>query len=316
MTMQFDPIRLKRRVKLRDLHTLVTVDAVGGIRKAAKQLHLSQPAVSKAVAELEHVLGVILLDRSRRGVSITPAGQALLRRAAVIFDELQQGARELEHLSDPYSGHVELACSETINAGVVSEAIARMTRKYPRVSFGLDSGEAPALISKFLKERVSDFVIARPYAPVLDPDIHAEPLFREKLQVVVSRWSTWGKRRKIGLAELVGERWILSRNEAMSNSPVVEAFRNVGHDLPARTLLAGSLNLRYRLLAEDGYVTLMPRSLLRFGAAARFPLKVLPIDIPSWPTPTMILSLANRSLTPVASTFLDIVRDVSRRLDA
>jgi len=316
MVMRFDPIQLNRRVKLRDLHTLATVGAVGGIRKAAKQLRLSQPAVSKAVAELEHVLGVTLLDRSRRGVSMTPAGEALLRRAVVIFDELQQGARELDHLSDPYRGHVDLACSETINAGVVSEAIARMTRQYPRVSFGLDSGEPPMLISKYLKERVSDFVITRPFDPVLDPDIHAEPLFRDKLQVVVSRSSAWGKRRKIGLVELIGEPWILSRNEATSHSPVVEAFRNIGHDLPVRTLLAGSLNLRYRLLAEDRYITLMPRSLLLFGAAARFPLKVLPIDIPPWPTPTMILTLANRSLTPVASTFLEIVRDVSRRLDA
>lgn len=314
--MQFDPVRLKRRVKLRDLHTLATVVASGGIRKAAKQLHLSQPAVSKAVAELEDVLGSVLLDRSRQGVSITPAGQALLDRAAVIFDELQQGARELEHLADPYGGHINLACSETINAGVVSEAIARMTRQYPRVSFGLDSGESPVLISKFLKERVSDFVITRPYGPVLDPDIHVEPLFHDKLQVVVSRSSVWAKRRKIGLAELVDERWILSRNEASSNSPVVEAFGNIGLDLPARTLLAGSLNLRYRLLAEDRYVTLMPRSLLRFGAAARFTLKVLPIDIPPWPMPTSILTLAKRSLTPVASTFLGIVREVSRPLEA
>src|SRR3989442_12588575 len=149
---------LKRRVKLRDLDTLMTVVSVGGMRKAAEQLHLSQPAVSKAVAELENTLGVTLLDRSRRGVAVTSFGQALIKRAAVMFDELQQGARELEHLADPYGGQISLACAETINAGLVAAAIERMTRQHPRVSFGVDSGDPPVLLSHFLLERVSDFV--------------------------------------------------------------------------------------------------------------------------------------------------------------
>jgi DNA-binding transcriptional LysR family regulator len=312
--MQAETRQLKRRVKLRDLDTLMTVVSAGGMRKAADQLHLSQPAVSKAVAELEDALGITLLDRSRQGVAITPAGRALIKRAAVMFDELQQGVRELEHLADPYAGEISLACAETINAGLVATAMERMTRQYPRVSFGVDSGDPPVLLSRFLLERVSDFVISRPHGAVIDTDIRAEPLFREKLQVVVGRTSPWANRRKLMLAELAGEPWILSRSEVTGDSPVVEAFRKAGRPLPSCKVLTGSLNVRYTLLATGRFVTVMPHSLLRFGAG-RSSLKVLPIEIGQWTMPTMLLTLANRSLSPAAKTFLDIVRELCRPLD-
>lgn len=312
--MQAETRQLKRRVKLRDLDTLMTVVSAGGMRKAADQLHLSQPAVSKAVAELEDALGITLLDRSRQGVAITLAGRALIKRAAVMFDELQQGVRELEHLADPYAGEISLACAETINAGLVATAMERMTRQYPRVSFGVDSGDPPVLLSRFLLERVSDFVISRPHGAVIDTDIRAEPLFREKLQVVVGRTSPWANRRKLVLAELAGEPWILSRSEVTGDSPVVEAFRKAGRPLPSCKVLTGSLNVRYTLLATGRFVTVMPHSLLRFGAG-RSSLKVLPIEIGQWTMPTMLLTLANRSLSPAAKTFLDIVRELCRPLD-
>jgi DNA-binding transcriptional LysR family regulator len=230
-----------------------------------------------------------------------------------MFDELHQGVRELEHLADPDGGEINLACTETINAGLVAVAMERMSRQYPRVSFGVDSGETPILLSRYLLERISDFVITRPYGAAIDPDVRAEPLFREKLQVVVGRSSPWARRRRLTLRELAGEPWILSRNEATGDSPVVEAFRDAGLPLPRCRVLTGSLNVRYTLLATGRFVTVMPRSLLRFGAA-RSSLKVLPIDMAQWSMPTMILTLANRSLDPAARTFLDIVRELSRPL--
>ena len=311
--MSADSTRLRRRVKLRDLDTLMTVVSAGGMRRAAEQLHLSQPAVSKAVAELEDALGFSLLDRSRQGVAVTPYGQALIKRAAAMFDEFNQGMRELEHLADPEGGHVDLACAETINAGLVAAAIERTTRQYGRVSFGVDSGDTPLLLSHFLLERVCDFVITRLYGPLIEPDIRAEPLFHEELRVVVGRDSPWAHRRKITLAELADEPWILSRNEAAGDSPVVEAFRHAGLPLPSCRVLTGSLNIRYTLLARGRFVTVMPGSLLRFGSA-RSALRVLPVELGRWRMPVVVLTLAKRSLSPAAKTFLDIVRELARPL--
>ena len=109
--------RVAYRLKLRDLRLLDAVVRWRSMAKAAAQLNVTQPAVSKTIAELEHVLGVRLLDRSRQGVEPTPQGRALLKRGAAMFDELRLGVAEIEHLSDPTAGEVRIATSEPMAGG-------------------------------------------------------------------------------------------------------------------------------------------------------------------------------------------------------
>ena len=314
MSRSSDDAKLLRRIKLRDLDTLSRVARVGGMRKAAEELHLSQPAVSKAIAELESALGYKLLERSRLGVEVTGYGTALIRRAVVMFDELQQGVRDLERLADPDGGEITMGCNDPINAGLVAAAIDRMNRQFPRVTFNVEAGDTTMLLSRYLLERTSDFVITRPYGATIDPQIKAEPLFRESVEVVVARTNRLAARRKLTLAELAGERWILSKSEIAGDSPVVEAFRTAGLAFPNSVVVTRSLNVRYTLLATGRFVTVMPGSMLRY-AAARSLLKVLPVEIGRWAMPTMVLTLANRPLSPASTKFVEILRELSRPLD-
>src|SRR5262245_387439 len=100
--------RTKRRLKLRDLETLMAVVEAGSMGKAAQRLKLFQPAISKSIADLEAALGVRLLDRSRRGVEPTPYGLALIRRGVSAFDELKLGVQEIEFLADPAAGELRI----------------------------------------------------------------------------------------------------------------------------------------------------------------------------------------------------------------
>src|SRR5215475_8037017 len=111
--------RIARRLKLRDLHVLRTVARLGSMNKAASRLAISQPAVSKSITDLEHVLGVSLLDRSRQGVEPTPYGAALLKWSATVFDNLRQGVEELDFLADPAAGELRIATTEVISAGLL-----------------------------------------------------------------------------------------------------------------------------------------------------------------------------------------------------
>src|SRR5258705_12006492 len=105
------------RLKLRDLRLLDVVVRSRSMAKASAQLNLTQPAVSKAVAEMEQMLGVRLVDRSRGGIAPTPHGRALLKRGTAIFDEPRQGVTENESLSDPTAGEVRISTSEPHAAG-------------------------------------------------------------------------------------------------------------------------------------------------------------------------------------------------------
>ena len=96
--------RISRQLKLRDLHVLMTVARCGSMGKAADQLSVSQPAISKAVADMETALGVRLLDRNPRGVVPTIYARALLDRGLVAFDELKQGIEHVNFLANPTTG--------------------------------------------------------------------------------------------------------------------------------------------------------------------------------------------------------------------
>src|SRR6195256_6797447 len=125
--------RIGRRIRLRDLHIVMAVADCGSMTKAASQLAISHPVVSKTISDLEHTLGVRLFDRSSQGVSLTPYGQALLKCGTTVFDEMRQGLRQIEFLSAPDSGELRIGCSEITMAGVLPAIAENFSRRYPRI---------------------------------------------------------------------------------------------------------------------------------------------------------------------------------------
>src|SRR5437762_431449 len=125
--------QIGRRLKLRDLHVFLTIVQRGSMAKAAQQLGVSQPSVSEVVADLEHALGVRLLDRHSQGVEPTMYGGTLVRRSIAVFDELKQTVRDIEFMSSPTSGEVRIGCQESIAAAILPSVIHRFSQSYPRV---------------------------------------------------------------------------------------------------------------------------------------------------------------------------------------
>ena len=117
--------RIRRRLRLRDLDTLIAVAETGSMARAAARLAVSQPAVSKAIAEMERTLGYRLLDRTVRGVEPNLYGRALLKWAKAVFDDVHQGVAELDFISDPTSGELRVAATGPIVAAILrSSSIA------------------------------------------------------------------------------------------------------------------------------------------------------------------------------------------------
>jgi DNA-binding transcriptional LysR family regulator len=256
------------------------------------------------------VLGVRLLDRSPQGIEPTAFGRALLKRCAIVFDELRQGVKELAFLADPKAGELRVGCSEYMAAGIVPAVIDRLMRTHPRLRFELDLGDP---VSLGLRERRAEFFIGRLLAPTVDSDMQAETLFHEQVFIACGPGSKWVGRRKVALVELVDEPWMLAPPEIVDGSPVVAAFRAQRLPIPQATVLGYSLPARNGLLATGRFLTMVPGSVLRLGAE-RMLLKPLPVDLPPWRLPVAIVTLKNRTLSPVAQLFLDRVREAARPL--
>lgn len=307
------PDSLIRRLRLRDLRTLACVASAGSMRKAAQDLHTSLPAVSRAIADLEATVGATLVARNTNGVVPTASGEALVRRARVLFDELESGLRELAQLADPESGNVRLGCMETLHAGLVGACVEQLASAYPRMKILLELGQAPDLVDYFLGQRIVDFVVARPLNRVLPASMEGETLFHDRLLIVSGRQGAFARKRRLSLADLADAHWIVGRNELEPGSPLLKALDEAGLAVPSKVIRSGSLHTRFRLLQSRGdFVTLVPDSLLAFSSQAATQLKVLPIELPVWSSPTMIITIRGRALPPTATLFIDTLRQLSR----
>jgi DNA-binding transcriptional LysR family regulator len=302
--------QIGRRLKLRDLHVFFTVVQRGSMAKAASHLGVSQPAVSEVIGDLEHALGVRLLDRSAHGVEPTVYGRALLKRSRAAFDELKQGIKDIEFLADPTAGELRIGCVESIASAILLPVIERFAQQYPRIVLHVtDAVTATPLEVPQLRERVLDLVLARIVGPLArdDHDLAVEILFDDYLVLVAGKRTKWANRAKIDLAELVDEPWILTPTNSWGDRLVSDAFRARGLPLPQPSLMTFSVHLRTNLLTSGPFITVLPSSVVRLHAD-RFGLKVLPVDLPVRPWPVGIVSLKNRHLSPVAQLFIDHLR--------
>src|SRR5215813_2041617 len=169
--------RALRRLRLRDLRILTTVAQTGSMGKAAAQLALSQPAVSKAIAGIESTLDASLLDRTARGVEPTLYGRALIKWAAAAFDDLRQGVHEIELLNDPDAGEVRVGSHEVMSAALLPAVIDRLSRRHPRLVFTVSQAATIPALYGDLRERRVDFIFGRMMAPVEHDDLDTEVLF-------------------------------------------------------------------------------------------------------------------------------------------
>ena len=305
--------RIGRRLKLRDLHTLVTVVRRGSMAKAAAELAVTQPAVSRTIADMEHMLGVRLLDRKPQGVEPTPFGHALLKWGNSIFDDLRHAVREIESLADPASGEMWIGATAPVLEGLLPAVVDRFSRQYPKVLFHVTLAPTTSHQLDELRARKLDLIIGRIPQPLAQNDLSTEILFDEPVFVVAGARNQWTRRRKIELADLVSEAWVLPQPETAFGAFVREVFRASRIEFPQHGALCSSLQFTYRLMATGRYLGLFPRSLLHFSGN-RFALKVLPIKLPITPPPVGVVTLKNRTIPPAAKLFIDCIRTVAKPL--
>ena len=193
--------QISRRIKLRHLNALLAVAECGSMAKAAQRLAVSQPVVSKAIADLEEIVGLTLLDRGPRGVQPTVYGTTLLKRSVVIFDELRTSVGELEHLADLTAGELRIGSTEAMANGLLPVIIDRLSRRYPRITFEVTLGDPGILQERELRGRRVDLIIGPRVTAGMADDLTGTVLYSDRLLIVAGTESPWLRRRKVVLAE-------------------------------------------------------------------------------------------------------------------
>ena len=229
--------QIGRRLKLRDLHVFSTVVQRGSMAKAARELGVSHPAVSEVIGDLEHALGVKLLDRSARGIEPTIYGDALLKRSVAVFDELKQSIRDIEFLSDATTGEVRIGSMEAPWFTLLPDVIRRICQQYPRIEVHTDLIDHSEVFLA-LRERRYDCVLMTMYTGYQDKvaadDLTVEILYDDPRTVTAWTQSKWARRRKIDLAELIDEPWVMAGPTAWGRSLTDKTFEAAGLSPPTQ----------------------------------------------------------------------------------
>jgi DNA-binding transcriptional LysR family regulator len=307
--------RAGRRLKLRDLRILKAVAERSSMAQAAQQLGISHPVISKAISELERVLGVHLFDRSSRGVEPTIYGQALLKCGTAVFDEVRQGLSHLEFLTNANMGELRIGCPEAMAAGLLPDIAERFAQQCPGARLHVAHADTASGQFDELRARNVDLLIGTMPRPFNEEDLVMETLFDERFVVVAGLPSPWVRRRDVALRDLIKESWVLAPRDSVPGPHVAAIFAENDLPVPQSGIVGLSIHLTISLVATGRFVAFLPRSIARLNAK-RALLKIVPVTLPARGVAIGIAMVKNRTVSPLAERFTACAREVAKPITA
>jgi LysR family transcriptional regulator of abg operon len=243
-------------LKLHHLRDFVAVARTGGIRPAARELKLSQPAISKSIQLLEQELGAPLFRRGVKGSVLNEYGRAFLVRAAAAMHELDRGRDEVQHMSGNGTGTVCVAASTAVSLMFLPAVIKEFNQRFPKVNVSVLEGTYPA-ICQGLQEGSLDFAVGPMTAPGVPDGLMVEALFDNELCVVARHKHPLGRVRS--LASLVDAHWIVTAAVGPRYEDFIDIFVRNGLAVPTRRTRCESYIALLALVAGSDGIALMPR---------------------------------------------------------
>ena len=289
--------RLPRHLKLRELRVLLAVAEQGSFRKAGRLLHLTQPAVTAAIAELESTLGVALFDRTARGVTPTAHGESFIARAGAIFGELRLAAEDIEIISRGSRGTLRVGTGGGgWGLGILPAALTKLLDPHPEAFILIREADEDVLV-ELLKARELDLFFSRLTPLAADSDLAYRPLFEDSICVFASRTHPLAIRKRVTWDELTGERWVAPPSGALSFDHVQRTLHKAGLAMPRHVIQSTSAPLAFGMVLEGNFLCF--GTYLHYEFTVLKPmLAVLKVDLPKVTVPFGIVTLKDRSSTP------------------
>jgi DNA-binding transcriptional LysR family regulator len=292
-------------VTLRQLRVFQSVARSRNFSRTGEAVGLTQPAVSRAIGELEHAMGLRLLDRTTREVALTEAGRSLAARLDRVLDELDATLDDVAGLADAEGGKVRVASSPTLSAYLMPGCIAACARAAPRVRFLLLDRIQQDVLASVRGGEVDFGVVVEP--PEVD-DLDCEGILRDPFVLVTPQQHRFARSASVRWKALDGASLVLLDNASGSRRYVDEALARHGVSCKVEQELGHPTTVFQMVEAGIG-LTVMPR--LAVPPAGLPGLAVRPL-LPRLERTVMLVRRHDRALSPVAERVWRIVSDTVR----
>lgn len=293
-----------QRLRVRQLYVLISLHETANLSLTAARMHMTQPALSKWLRELETELGVELFERHSRGLVPTRFCDTLVGHARVVLGELERTGETLRAMSDGSDGQLLVGTTPIGTSGLLPACLGSYRRLRSGICIVVHENSLEKLLPQ-LKEGRLDCIVSRIEAPV-DPAVAAEPLLEEGICVVASRGHPLARLRKVSWAQARDYPWVMPQSGTPLRREMELALAAVGEPPPRAAIEASSVMLIASLLQDDEMLAVMSDAVVQ--ALFRLErLKVLPLALGRRAT-VGVLRRAGTVPTPVLEAFLSCLR--------
>lgn len=297
------------RLRFRHLELVRTLAHTGSLHKTARRLSLSQPAVSKAIREIESITGVELFARGPRGTELTRAGLVLVRGAEMLLRELDYLSSELPDANSD-RGTLRIGAPPVLVTWMVPRALAAVRSAEPKLRLQVFEGVLPQLI-KQLEQGVLDCVMGLLTPEMLEagraPNLRCEQLYDERLEIIAPRDHPLARRQRLGWADVAHNDWILPPDRTLVHQAVARAFADAGLLPPSPIVESAQLATNIELVAAGVGLGVAPHVAARLAHQRKI-VRRLAVEPHIIVPPVAVLVRVSREDTAVIETLLDAVR--------
>ncbi|MDP6730731.1 MAG: DNA-binding transcriptional regulator OxyR [SAR324 cluster bacterium] len=294
-------------MNIRDFEYLVALDELRSFRKASERCHVTQPTLSGQLRKLEDYLGVLLVERTKRKVMLTPVGKEVVRRARLILQEVEQIEEISVSFKDPMQGKLRMGLIPTLGPYLLPFMIPAMVQEYPRLQLFLYEEQTHILLKK-LSDAVLDVIILA--LPVSSSGLSEIELFDEPFLLALPRGHELSIQDSVSLSDLSEERILLLEDGHCLRDQALEVCMMAGATENPEFQGTSLETLRHMVSAGMG-VTLMPYYSVFPNSGSNPPMTYLQFDAP---VPSRKIGLLFRESSQRREGFLSIANTIRSSL--
>ncbi len=297
--------RLPRQLRLKELRVFVAVLEHRSFRKAAGALHVTQPAVTKAIAGLESLLGVRLFDRSAQGVAPTVHGESFAAHATAVFDSLRSAARDLDRVSRGRTGVLRVGTTPMPSISLLPGALGALMRARPGISINIAEGTEQELIDR-LRRGELDAVFVRSMRMPSAEDLRLQRLYSSVLCVYAGREHPLASRPVVTWAEVCRHPFVMSSPEAPFSRALAREMEAAGLPMPEHVVVSSSVNLQYAMVLHGGLLSFGLRPQETVPESRNF-LTRLPVALPEVGASITAVTMRRRAVPPLVEQLIALM---------
>ena len=300
-------------MELRQIHHFLAVVKHRNLGRAAQELNIAQPALSKSIRRLEQLLQVKLIERHPRGVEPTDFGKALAAHAELIAVEVSHTMGTISALREARQGHITVGAAPGSSTDLLPRATSALLRKHPDLRITVIGGLSDTLLES-LGRGALDFMISGLSGRAPAANLVHEKLFTDRVTVVARTGHSLAQQGRLDPGHLVDQKWVLPNPNVLTRQQLEAFFRKQDLAPPEVVIETNSVSHIMAVLRYSDLLSFMPKQLIEFSGAAG---DLVPLDLPQavWHRAVGLSYRRRGFMSPASMALIEELRRISREVD-